>query len=165
MISPLPPLQIPNLDAAEAASHPGAVSSPMVGTAYLAPEPGAAVFAQPGTQVSEGQTVLIIEAMKTMNHIPAPRSGKLTVVPDKKEYEPGDTAKLLVMAPFQEGEGMVVWGRDGFSRQERFTLKNGTATLEQPLTEEMIPNMRANITCVGKAKWGQRERPAVAAAR
>ena len=88
----------------------------------------------------------------------------LTVVPDKKEYEPGDTAKLLVMAPFQEGEGMVVWDRDGFSRQERFTLKNGTATLEQPLTEEMIPNMRANITCVGKAKWGQRERPAVAAA-
>lgn len=66
--------------AAEAASHPGAVNSPMVGTAYLAPEPGAAVFAQVGTQISEGQTVLIIEAMKTMNHIPAPRSGKLTAV-------------------------------------------------------------------------------------
>lgn len=66
--------------AAEAASHPGAVNSPMVGTAYLAPEPGAAVFAQVGAQISEGQTVLIIEAMKTMNHIPAPRSGKLTAV-------------------------------------------------------------------------------------
>lgn len=66
--------------AADAASHPGAVNSPMVGTAYLAPEPGAAVFAQVGTQISEGQTVLIIEAMKTMNHIPAPRSGKLTAV-------------------------------------------------------------------------------------
>ena len=66
--------------AAEAASHPGAVNSPMVGTAYLAPEPGAAVFAQIGQQISEGQTVLIIEAMKTMNHIPAPRSGKLTAV-------------------------------------------------------------------------------------
>lgn len=66
--------------AAEAASHPGAVNSPMVGTAYLAPEPGAAVFAQVGQQISEGQTVLIIEAMKTMNHIPAPRSGKLTAV-------------------------------------------------------------------------------------
>lgn len=66
--------------AAEAAPHPGAVTSPMVGTAYLAPEPGAAVFAQVGQQISEGQTVLIIEAMKTMNHIPAPRSGKLTAV-------------------------------------------------------------------------------------
>jgi len=66
--------------AAEGASHPGAVNSPMVGTAYLAPEPGAAVFAQVGQQISEGQTVLIIEAMKTMNHIPAPRSGKLTAV-------------------------------------------------------------------------------------
>ena len=62
------------------ADHPGAVTAPMVGTAYLAPEPGAAVFAQVGQQISEGQTVLIIEAMKTMNHIPAPRSGKLTAV-------------------------------------------------------------------------------------
>ncbi|MBO6635292.1 acetyl-CoA carboxylase biotin carboxyl carrier protein [Parvibaculum sp.] len=66
--------------AAEAASHPGAVTSPMVGTAYLSPEPGAPTFVQPGTNVSEGQTILIIEAMKTMNHIPAPRSGKLTAV-------------------------------------------------------------------------------------
>ncbi|MFA5508359.1 MAG: Ig-like domain-containing protein, partial [Vulcanimicrobiota bacterium] len=88
----------------------------------------------------------------------------LTVVPDKKEYTPGDTARLLVMAPFKDGEGLVVWDRDGFVREERFTLKNGTATLEQPLTEEMIPNLHANITCVGKATWGKRERPAVAAA-
>ena len=88
----------------------------------------------------------------------------LTVVPDKKEYKPGDKAKLLIMAPFADGEGMVVWGRDGFSHQERFTLKNGTAVVEQALTEEMIPNLRANITCVGKAKWGKRERPAVAGA-
>ncbi|WP_041536089.1 acetyl-CoA carboxylase biotin carboxyl carrier protein [Parvibaculum lavamentivorans] len=65
---------------AEAASHPGTVTSPMVGTVYLAPEPGAPVFIQPGSSVTEGQTVLIIEAMKTMNHIPAPRSGKLTAV-------------------------------------------------------------------------------------
>jgi len=55
--------------------HPGAVTSPMVGTAYLAPEPGAAPFVSIGSQVSEGQTVVIIEAMKTMNHIAAPRSG------------------------------------------------------------------------------------------
>jgi acetyl-CoA carboxylase biotin carboxyl carrier protein len=66
--------------AADAAAHPGAVTSPMVGTAYLAPEPGAPVFVSVGQMVSEGQTILIIEAMKTMNHIPAPRSGKLSAV-------------------------------------------------------------------------------------
>jgi acetyl-CoA carboxylase biotin carboxyl carrier protein len=60
------------------ASHPGAVTSPMVGTVYLAPEPGAAAFVTVGQQVKEGDTILIIEAMKTMNQIPAPRSGKLT---------------------------------------------------------------------------------------
>lgn len=57
------------------AQHPGAVTSPMVGTVYLAPEPGAAAFVTVGSTVSEGQTVLIIEAMKTMNQIPAPRAG------------------------------------------------------------------------------------------
>jgi acetyl-CoA carboxylase biotin carboxyl carrier protein len=57
------------------AQHPGAVTSPMVGTAYLSPEPGAAPFVTVGATVTEGQTVLIIEAMKTMNHIPAPRAG------------------------------------------------------------------------------------------
>ncbi len=57
------------------AAHPGAVTSPMVGTVYMSPEPGADAFVSVGTQVSEGQTLLIVEAMKTMNHIPAPRSG------------------------------------------------------------------------------------------
>lgn len=57
------------------AQHPGAVTSPMVGTVYLSAEPGAATFVTVGATVSEGQTVLIIEAMKTMNHIPAPRAG------------------------------------------------------------------------------------------
>jgi acetyl-CoA carboxylase biotin carboxyl carrier protein len=56
-------------------SNPGTLTSPMVGTAYLAPEPGKPAFASVGTKVSEGQTVLIIEAMKTMNQIPAHRSG------------------------------------------------------------------------------------------
>lgn len=60
------------------AAHPGAVTSPMVGTAYLAPEPGAANFVSTGDTVQEGQTLMIVEAMKTMNHIPAPRSGKVT---------------------------------------------------------------------------------------
>jgi acetyl-CoA carboxylase biotin carboxyl carrier protein len=50
----------------------------MVGTAYLAPEPGAAPFIDVGTRVSQGQTLLIIEAMKTMNHIPAPKAGTVT---------------------------------------------------------------------------------------
>jgi acetyl-CoA carboxylase biotin carboxyl carrier protein len=57
------------------ASHPGAVTSPMVGTVYLAGEPGAAPFASVGQQVAAGDTVLIIEAMKTMNQIPAPHAG------------------------------------------------------------------------------------------
>ena len=59
------------------AKHPGAVKSPMVGTAYHAPEPGAAVFVKVGDTVSQGQTVMIVEAMKTMNPIPAPRGGRV----------------------------------------------------------------------------------------
>ena len=59
------------------ASHPGAVTSPMVGTVYMAAEPGAAPFVTVGTTVNEGDTILIIEAMKTMNHIPAPRAGTI----------------------------------------------------------------------------------------
>ena len=61
--------------ASDPASHPGAVPSPMVGTAYLSPEPGAAAFVTVGQQVAEGDTLMIVEAMKTMNHIPAPRAG------------------------------------------------------------------------------------------
>ncbi len=60
------------------ANHPGCVKSPMVGTAYRAPEPGAAPFIEIGSRVSQGQTLMIIEAMKTMNHIPAPRAGTVT---------------------------------------------------------------------------------------
>jgi len=60
--------------------HPGVVKSPMVGTAYRAAEPGAPAFVEVGTRVAQGQTLLIIEAMKTMNHIPAPRAGVVTEV-------------------------------------------------------------------------------------
>lgn len=63
---------------ANLALHPGLVKSPMVGTAYLAPAPGAANFVEIGKQVKEGQTIIIIEAMKTMNQIQAPRSGRVT---------------------------------------------------------------------------------------
>jgi acetyl-CoA carboxylase biotin carboxyl carrier protein len=62
------------------ASHPGAVPSPMVGTVYLSPEPGAAAFIAEGQTVREGQTLLIIEAMKVMNHIRAPRGGVVAQV-------------------------------------------------------------------------------------
>jgi len=63
---------------ADLSKHPGVVASPMVGTAYLSPEPGAALFVDVGSTVKEGQTLLIVEAMKTMNSIPAPRSGTVT---------------------------------------------------------------------------------------
>lgn len=62
------------------ADHPGGVKSPMVGTAYLAAEPGAPNFVKVGDTVKEGQTILIVEAMKTMNPIGAPRAGKVTQI-------------------------------------------------------------------------------------
>ncbi|MDE3027815.1 MAG: acetyl-CoA carboxylase biotin carboxyl carrier protein [Paracoccaceae bacterium] len=79
------------------AQHPGAVTSPMVGTVYMAAEPGAEAFVTVGAQVKEGQTVLIIEAMKTMNHIPAPRAGtvKRILVEDGSPVEYG--APLMII--------------------------------------------------------------------
>ena len=62
------------------AKHPGVVKSPMVGTAYRSPEPGTPPFIEVGTQVALGDTLFIIEAMKTMNQIPAPHAGKVTAV-------------------------------------------------------------------------------------
>ncbi|MBR2575025.1 MAG: acetyl-CoA carboxylase biotin carboxyl carrier protein [Loktanella sp.] len=74
--TPTPAAAAPAASAnADPASHPGAVTSPMVGTVYMAPEPTAAPFVTIGQTVREGDTILIIEAMKTMNHIPAPRAG------------------------------------------------------------------------------------------
>lgn len=79
------------------ASHPGAVTSPMVGTVYMQAEPGAPPFVSVGDKVSEGDTVLIVEAMKTMNHIPAPRSGtvKRILVEDGAAVEYG--APLIIL--------------------------------------------------------------------
>ncbi|SMG46655.1 acetyl-CoA carboxylase biotin carboxyl carrier protein [Paracoccus sp. J56] len=79
------------------ANLPGAVTSPMVGTAYLAPEPGATPFVTIGQQVNEGDTLLIVEAMKTMNHIPSPRAGtvKRILVDDGSPVEFG--APLMVV--------------------------------------------------------------------
>ncbi|MDO5756308.1 MAG: acetyl-CoA carboxylase biotin carboxyl carrier protein [Rhodobacterales bacterium] len=79
------------------ASHPGAVTSPMVGTVYTQAEPGAPAFVSVGDKVSEGDTLLIIEAMKTMNHIPAPRGGtvKRILVEDGGAVEYG--APLMII--------------------------------------------------------------------
>lgn len=79
------------------ASLPGVVASPMVGTAYLSAEPGAAPFVTIGQQVSEGDTLMIVEAMKTMNHIPSPRSGtvKRILVDDGTPVEFG--APLMIV--------------------------------------------------------------------
>ena len=79
------------------ASHPGAVTSPMVGTVYTQAEPGAPSFVAVGDKVSEGDTLLIIEAMKTMNHIPAPRGGtvKRILVEDGGAVEYG--APLMII--------------------------------------------------------------------
>jgi acetyl-CoA carboxylase biotin carboxyl carrier protein len=92
------PPAAPTSAAAEPGEEPGTVTSPMVGTAYLAPEPGAAPFVKVGDQVAEGQTLLIIEAMKTMNQIPSPRAGTLRriLVDDAAPVEFG--APLMVIA-------------------------------------------------------------------
>jgi len=78
-------------------SNPGTLTSPMVGTAYHSPEPGAKPFVEVGTAVSEGQTVLIIEAMKTMNQIPAHRSGTITriLVEDAQPVEYGEPLVVI----------------------------------------------------------------------
>jgi acetyl-CoA carboxylase biotin carboxyl carrier protein len=75
------PAGTPGAPTAEAtASHPGAVTAPMVGTVYAAPEPGAPPFIKVGDRVTEGQVLFIIEAMKTMNPIRAPRAGTVTQI-------------------------------------------------------------------------------------
>ena len=78
-------------------AHPGCVRSPMVGTAYLAPEPGAANFVEIGSRVAQGQTILIIEAMKTMNHIPAPKAGTVTriLVGNRQPVEFGEPLAII----------------------------------------------------------------------
>ena len=88
------PVAVSASDAAR--SNKNAVTAPMVGTAYLSPAPGSRPFVEVGAMVKEGQTILIIEAMKTMNQIPAPRSGKVT------EILVEDTA------PVEYGEPLIV---------------------------------------------------------
>lgn len=83
--------------AESAAEHPGTVTSPMVGTVYLSPSPGADHFVAVGAQVKEGDTIMIIEAMKVMNPIPAPRGGtvKAIIVSDTQPVEFGDPLIII----------------------------------------------------------------------
>ncbi|QCM09797.1 acetyl-CoA carboxylase biotin carboxyl carrier protein [Agrobacterium tumefaciens] len=87
----------PAAAAAQARNPANTVSSPMVGTVYLSPAPGARPFIEVGATVKEGQTILIVEAMKTMNQIPAPKSGKVVeiVVNDAQPVEYGEALVVI----------------------------------------------------------------------
>jgi len=91
------PIPVAESTIADPANHPGVVTSPMVGTAYLGPEPGARPFVEVGAQVRAGQTLLIVEAMKTMNQIPAPRSGRVIqiLIEDGQPVEFGEPLMIV----------------------------------------------------------------------
>lgn len=92
-----PAQSAPPPSVADPAEDPGVVPSPMVGTAYLQAEPGSPAFVKVGDSVTEGQTILIIEAMKTMNQIAAPRAGRIKriLVTDGQPVEFG--APLMIL--------------------------------------------------------------------
>ena len=96
-VSPATPTATPGATSDDPANLPGAVTSPMVGTAYLSAEPGATPFVTIGQHVNEGDTLMIVEAMKTMNHIPSPKSGtvKRILVDDGTPVEYG--APLMIV--------------------------------------------------------------------
>ena len=91
------PVPMPDPAAADPAKHPGAVTSPMVGTAYRAAEPGGKPFVDIASQVKSGDTLLIVEAMKTMNQIPAPKSGTVTQIlfEDGQPVEYGEPLMII----------------------------------------------------------------------
>lgn len=100
MVSAPPPLVVqPAAEeaGADAGPHPGAVTAPMVGVVYLAAEPGSPPFVKPGDVVSEGQTLLLIEAMKTFNPVRAPRAGRVAsvLVADKTPVEFGEELVII----------------------------------------------------------------------
>ena len=77
-VEPAPEEEAPSAPVADDASHPGAVTSPLVGVVYVAPEPGGRPFVSVGDEISEGDTLFIVEAMKTMNPVRAPSGGRVT---------------------------------------------------------------------------------------
>ncbi|HEY7608731.1 MAG TPA: acetyl-CoA carboxylase biotin carboxyl carrier protein [Alphaproteobacteria bacterium] len=92
------PIAVPALtEKAYDATHPGAVKSPMVGTAYLAPEPSAPAFVSAGDRVKEGQTLMLIEAMKTFNEIKSPRAGvvRKIMIENQQPVEYGDILMII----------------------------------------------------------------------
>jgi acetyl-CoA carboxylase biotin carboxyl carrier protein len=97
MMASQAPAAAPAVAAAVTGDTPGAVTSPMVGTVYVAQEPGAASFVKVGDTVRQGQTLLIIEAMKVMNPLPAPRAGKVVevLVRDAQPVEFGEVLMVI----------------------------------------------------------------------
>ena len=95
--APVGVVPVAGAGAGDLSKHPGAVKSPMVGTAYLAPEPGKPVFVNVGDKVTAGQTILIIEAMKTFNPIKATKAGTVTqiLVEDKQPVEFGQALMIV----------------------------------------------------------------------
>ena len=95
-VAPAAPAAAPTADTADAASHPGAVTSPMVGTVYVAPEPDAPSFIEVGGTVKKGQTLLIVEAMKVMNPITAPADGTVKQI-FVQNAQPVEFGEMLVV--------------------------------------------------------------------
>ena len=97
IISPTLPVSASTTSVDDPSSHPGVVSSPMVGTVYLQAEPGSPAFVSVGSTIAEGDTILIIEAMKTMNQIPAPHAGiiKRILVEDGGPVEFGSPLVII----------------------------------------------------------------------
>jgi acetyl-CoA carboxylase biotin carboxyl carrier protein len=95
--APLVPAAIAATAAVEPGKHPGVVTSPMVGTSYRGPEPGARPYVEIGSVVATGDTLLIVEAMKTMNQIPAPRPGRVIqiLVEDGQPVEFGEPLMII----------------------------------------------------------------------
>ena len=95
-VAPVAAVAAPTADNADAASHPGAVTSPMVGTVYVAPEPDAPSFIEVGSKVKNGQTLLIVEAMKVMNPITAPADGTVKQI-FVQNAQPVEFGEVLVV--------------------------------------------------------------------
>ena len=95
-VAPAAPAAAPVTDTADAASHPGAVTSPMVGTVYVAPEPDAPSFIEVGDTIKKGQTLLIVEAMKVMNPITAPADGTVKQI-FVQNAQPVEFGEVLVV--------------------------------------------------------------------
>ncbi len=91
------PLPVAEAGPIDPAKHPGVVTSPMVGTAYVGPEPGSRPFVEVGTRVQTGDTLLIVEAMKTMNQIPSPRTGTViqVLIEDGQPVEFGEPLMII----------------------------------------------------------------------